>query len=572
MPVQVINGVGTAGIRNPNASSQQIDSDAQLFISAATLTDSTHINTINTLVKDFKSAGLWTKMKSVYPMVGGTASSHKWNLKDPRDLDAAFRLVFYGGWTHSSTGAKPNGSTGYADTRLIPYSGHIQASNNHFTIYLRDIGNGGTVAADLMCDGRHTGDGTFGLYGATERQYASGNLPPAQLGGTGIYQTWSDNVKPRTGYQYGNTTGLFGMSRESTAGYSVTRNSIAETLYYFAGGAWQFYTNGYYSVYNVTYRYVFRPSEPVRLGSAIGTAYSARQNAFTTIGDGLTTTEMKFLYRIIEKFQNTLGRSLEPSRSFYYDDTYSTEVNDFLYSANISSPTQKSAINTLVNTLKTEGIWTKMKAIYPMVGGTSTGHSVNLKTPGTYDLTFNGGWTHSSSGATPNGSNAYANTNIIPSSVLTLNSTHLSYYSRTNVNTVSNEIGCWDGSGLHYTFLGIRRSDLSNRTYSIIQNTSSSSYPSFIDDNSLGFYIAGRTSSTLSTIYKNGANRGTNNLTSSGNPSTRSIWLGAANGNILNYSSKQCAFASIGDGLTDAEALAFYNAVQTFQTSLGRQV
>lgn len=34
----------------------------------------------------------------------------------------------------------------------------------------------------------------------------------------------------------------------------------------------------------------------------------------------------------------------------------------------------------------------------------------------------------------------------------------------------------------------------------------------------------------------------------------------------------ECAFASIGDGLTDTEAVNFYTAVQRFQTTLGRQV
>ena len=38
------------------------------------------------------------------------------------------------------------------------------------------------------------------------------------------------------------------------------------------------------------------------------------------------------------------------------------------------------------------------------------------------------------------------------------------------------------------------------------------------------------------------------------------------------YGNKQCAFASIGDGLTDADAVNFYNAVQTYQTTLNRQV
>ena len=57
-----------------------------------------------------------------------------------------------------------------------------------------------------------------------------------------------------------------------------------------------------------------------------------------------------------------------------------------------------------------------------------------------------------------------------------------------------------------------------------------------------------------------------------------SIILGALNNNGIGtpiptaYSPREQAFASIGDGLTDAEATAFYNAVQAFQTSLGRQV
>jgi hypothetical protein len=38
------------------------------------------------------------------------------------------------------------------------------------------------------------------------------------------------------------------------------------------------------------------------------------------------------------------------------------------------------------------------------------------------------------------------------------------------------------------------------------------------------------------------------------------------------YDNKELAFASIGDGLNDTEAANFYTAVQTFQTTLGRNV
>jgi hypothetical protein len=97
-----------------------LDPDAVAFLTAAAITDPTITGAINTLVVDLKGYGIWTKMKALYPFVGGTANTHKFNLVNPLDTNAAFRLVFFGGWTHSNTGAKPNGTNGYADTFLVP--------------------------------------------------------------------------------------------------------------------------------------------------------------------------------------------------------------------------------------------------------------------------------------------------------------------------------------------------------------------------------------------------------------------------------------------------------------------
>ena len=95
-----------------------VDPDAQAFITAASITDPTQQSAINQLVVDLKGYGVWTKMKALYPFVGGTAAQHKWNLKDPRDLDAAFRLTFTNAWTHASTGMTPNGTSAFANTFL----------------------------------------------------------------------------------------------------------------------------------------------------------------------------------------------------------------------------------------------------------------------------------------------------------------------------------------------------------------------------------------------------------------------------------------------------------------------
>ena len=105
-------------INSMGSGASAIDSDAQAFITAAAITDSIQQTAINTLVTDLKTYNIWTKMKAIYPFVGGTASTHKWNLKDPRDLDAAFRLTFSGGGTHDSNGYVMNGTDSFADTKF----------------------------------------------------------------------------------------------------------------------------------------------------------------------------------------------------------------------------------------------------------------------------------------------------------------------------------------------------------------------------------------------------------------------------------------------------------------------
>jgi len=129
------------------SSGGSVDPDAQAFITVAGITDPTQQSAINTLVVGFKDDGLWTKMKAIYPIVGGTATTHKYNLKDPRDLDAAFRLQFNGGITHSSTGVLPNGTNGYANTFFIPSVQIANADSFHFSMYSRT--NGAWTNSDI---------------------------------------------------------------------------------------------------------------------------------------------------------------------------------------------------------------------------------------------------------------------------------------------------------------------------------------------------------------------------------------------------------------------------------------
>jgi hypothetical protein len=226
------------------------------------------------------------------------------------------------------------------------------------------------------------------------------------------------------------------------------------------------------------------------------------------------------------------------------------------------SATEQNAVNTLVLDLKGYSIWNSMKAIYPMVGASAASCSQNLKSS-SFTGTFTSGWTFASTGATPNGTSAYMNTGLAPSGNLSLNNSHMSYYSRTNATggvffEMGVEVGATNKSWIAINVLG--------NTY--VQINSDTTVISTSNSDTRGFYIADRVNSTQHILYRN--NVKTTNSANSTALNTSNIYVGGVNPNL--YSNKQCAFASIGDGLTDTEAGNLYTAVQAFQTTLARQV
>lgn len=247
-----------------------VDADAQAFLTAAAITDPTISGAINTLVVQMKADNIWSKMRAVYPMVGGTANSHKFNLKDPRDLDAAFRIVFNGGWTHSANGATPNGTNGFADTFFIP-STHLTTSSLHFSKYNR--------TNDLI------GNKVDGALGSTlnsyfQHNYSAGN---AIIG----------EISAIMNYTPTDTRGFFLANRKSTTNSNILRNSIQ------------------LSSSNATITEI--PNRSIYLGARQDSSpvfYNSYQTAFSSIGDGLTDTEAANLYTRVQAFQTALSRQI----------------------------------------------------------------------------------------------------------------------------------------------------------------------------------------------------------------------------------------------------------------------
>lgn len=252
-----------------------------------------------------------------------------------------------------------------------------------------------------------------------------------------------------------------------------------------------------------------------------------------------------------------------------------TDAQTFLTNAVITDTTQRNAINTLVIGLKADSLWTKMLAIYPFVGGTPETCKFNLKNPlntdAAFRLSFQGGWTISNNGVTPNGTTAYANTFLAPSINLSLgsvNGSSFSHYSRTNSVDTGTPYGTKTGaanSQLNLSF-GVGMSN-------IFHNTNAAFTLSPAPLTSATNLIHSRINTTQTIAALNGSAATYTN--SEGQLSNHPIYLGARNNNNVSidlYYSRQLAFAHIGTGLTQAECVLLYNRIQTFQTTLGRQV
>jgi hypothetical protein len=259
-------------IINPYAFGVAFDADAQAFITASGISDSTQQNAINTLVTDLKGYGIWTKMKAIYPFVGGTASTHKWNLKDPRDLDAAFRLTFSGGWTHSNTGMLGNAINSYAQT-YAKSSTEMSVGSGHMSFYSR----------------------SSGLAGQTE--YEMGNYAGA---GYTVIAVRNNNIF------YGdiNTTALpISVSNTDGKGFYIAARTSSTAVF------------GQKNTTQTTSTGVEANSAGTFVIGAVGTLStpqfsSGKECAFASIGTGLSTTEATNFYTAVQAFQTTLGRQV----------------------------------------------------------------------------------------------------------------------------------------------------------------------------------------------------------------------------------------------------------------------
>jgi hypothetical protein len=187
-----------------------LDADAAAYLTAASITDPTQITAVNNIFKDFKGQGLnnstynfYNRLTAFWLFVGGTAAAHKFNAKDPRDVDAAYRLTFSGGWTHSANGSKGNGINTSANTFIA--QNVLTQNSNSMAVYFRE--NNTAVETLFGHQSRPSFTETDISFNGS-RQWAGANRFSGG-GGTTVHT---------------NINGLIRMDRSSSANYQVYRN------------------------------------------------------------------------------------------------------------------------------------------------------------------------------------------------------------------------------------------------------------------------------------------------------------------------------------------------------------
>ena len=252
-----------------------------------------------------------------------------------------------------------------------------------------------------------------------------------------------------------------------------------------------------------------------------------------------------------------------------YGARQDADTTAFLNVTGITDATIVSALDTLVVDLKRDGLWDKMKAVYPFVGGTASSHSFNLKDTSLHQITWFGGLTHDANGVTPNGTNGYGNLNFNPRTHLGVQSSYGTYC---RVNNVANGKADFGSSNLdgwnHYMYL---------QNYGTCEYTQFRTFGNNIliaNTTTNAFFHAGLDTNNDLFLYKNNTLLQSKTPAVIGTPPNINTTLFAHNANltIQQFSPRPSSFFFAGSGITQADNASIYSRIQAFQTSLSRQV
>lgn len=266
----LINDIFLGSQRMDDAATRFFGNDQAVknFVIATGINDFTVVTALDTLVSDLKANNLWTKLDVLYPFVGGSQTTNKYNLINT----GSYTINFVGPWTYNSNGITGNGTSTYANTG---YSGSVPlwyASGSLFN-YSRSTGQD---SYDIGVE-----DTSFNQSYMHNR--LSNNLTYLTMPGT----------TPSTSASFDGSGLYMGNSRSSTQ--TVYRNGS--------------------QIINVSKTAITNPVSPYYIGAnnfrdTSANGFTSRNYAMAGFGRSFDATEASTFYTIVQNFQTALGRQV----------------------------------------------------------------------------------------------------------------------------------------------------------------------------------------------------------------------------------------------------------------------
>jgi hypothetical protein len=252
-----------------------------------------------------------------------------------------------------------------------------------------------------------------------------------------------------------------------------------------------------------------------------------------------------------------------------------TEANTYLAAVTSNggtglTSTISAATVTLFTSLVSNGLYSKMVAMYPLLGGVANSSKLNAVNLGTYDITWNGGMSFTVTGATSNGTNGYGDTGFIYSG------SNLSYFTNGSFGVYCNtafdsNTRCPMGSGPYGFFGGTGRVMIygANNGFNMDYGVSNDYGRVSVTSTPKGLYLCSSTGTSLNRVLVNGSTAySTTPVTKPVNGVSGSMLLFKRDDGF--YYNGTESFAFISSVLTPSEQTTLSTIINTYQTSLGR--
>jgi hypothetical protein len=266
---------------------------------------------------------------------------------------------------------------------------------------------------------------------------------------------------------------------------------------------------------------------------------------------------------------NTPTPSVTPSPTPSILPSGTTEANTYLAAVTSNggtglTSTISAATVTLFTSLVSNGLYSKMLAMYPLIGGVANSAKLNAVNIGTYDITWNGGMSFNVTGAT-GGLNAYGSTGIDYATLTSYftNGAFGVYFNTTLTGANQFPMGAL-GAASRTSIGGIINGVLMD--WGCLPNPGGFGRVS-VTTTPTGLYICSSTGTTLNRVLVNGSTVYTGTGPTKDTPG--GVMELFRRSDPIYYNGTE-TFAFVSSALTPAEQTTLSTIINTYQTSLGR--